>query len=187
LFVMSDRLKSLNKNDVVFIGICIIGGILVLASYIWVILSFGGDLSSFWGGMPERFFGGYYISMVLSALSYFIFTIFIFLNVSKDIKIKSKSIYFYVNLFYIFLLIPSALWMPLVNFYLENSSSFYWLMIRLVLVLVGLSSFGIFLIILQSGSRKKYLFRILALLSSFYFFFHTGILDALIWPYFFMK
>jgi len=171
----------------VFIGICIIGGILVLASYVWIISGFNGDLSSFWGGMPERFLGGYYVSMILSALGYFIFTLFVFFKIDKKVKIRKESLYSLVNKFYIFLLIPSALWMPLVDLYLKNETLFLWLVIRLVLLLVGLSSFGIFLIILQFGNRRKRLFFILALISSAYFFFHAGILDALIWPYYFLR
>lgn len=173
----------MQKPTIVLLIFCIVGGIFVLASYIFTIMHFPKDINSFWGAIPKSFLPPYYLSMALAAIGYFIFTSFILLNISPE-KTNGYSLY---TILYICILIPSALWMPLVYTYLNTPSTVIWIFIRSVLVIVGLASLGIFILLITTQPKPTGTHYTLALASTAFFFFHTGILDALVWPYYFKR
>ncbi|MDD3648462.1 MAG: hypothetical protein PHS44_08280 [Candidatus Dojkabacteria bacterium] len=172
-------------NKKMLLWIILLFGSLVLLSYILVLGNFPGGTDAFWGSMPEKYLSPYYVSMLLSAFGYFIFTSFILVRIdSKTFKVTSLG-YKVFWILYLFLLVPSALWTPLVRIYLDENTTLLWVVIRLVLILVGLATLGVLLILLNSRNKYRGMYYWLSVVSAVFFFFHTGILDAFVWPHYF--
>lgn len=161
-----------------FLLINILSGPLVILSYILGIGS--NNIDILWGGVPEDIRGVYSLSMLLGALSFFIFTIYIFKNlIKKGYLIPYSS---YINLFYLLILIPSALWIPLVSNMVISPNDITWIEIRSVLMMVALGSLGLLLLLIKTSPKLKSRAYYLTIIALFWFIFHTGILDAIIWP-----
>jgi hypothetical protein len=169
-------------EQIILLVINIVGGIAVIGSYILGLNAQAGGANILWGGVPESIRPVYGISMILSALGYFAFIYFIlFRLVPAEVSIAGR---FGFSLFYtIFLviLVPSALWMPITNFYVGNPSTGLWIGIRTVLILVGLSSIALVWALLSLQTKAPGIPYWLAIAGSAYFAFHTAILDAIIW------
>lgn len=177
----------MNENQKIFLIINIIGGILVLGSYI-LGFKYGKGADALWGGVPEKTRGIYTISMLVSAIGFFIFTSYIFINLGSDklsaIPLLGEKTFL---ILYSLLLIASALWIPLTNLMVTNPSSLVWFCVRSVLFITGIASILIFIALLTLNPRPSGAHYILTLVSIFIFSIHTSILDAIIWPYFWNK
>ena len=68
---------------------------------------------------------------------------------------------------------------------LINPSTSLWIMIRIILCIVGLSSTGLMLIFLFSNINKASPMYFMAIVGLIPFWIQTMILDAIIWPYYF--
>lgn len=168
----------MNTYQKIFLTIIIIGGTSVLASYV-LGAGYGNGADALWGGVPDNMKTAYTISMLLSALSFFVFSIYIFKGLGSN---SFGSIY--LILFFL-ILVASALWIPLVTLMVANPSTLVWILIRVVLAVVGLASTAIFLLLLTISPRPTDAFYYSALIGILIFSIHTGILDAIVWPYFF--
>jgi hypothetical protein len=169
-------------QQIILLVINIIGGIAVIGSYILGLSGQSGGANVLWGGVPASIRPIYGVSMIISALGYFAFIYFIlFRLVPSEVSIANR---FGFSLFYaIFLviLISSALWMPLTNVYVSNSSTGIWIGVRTVLILVGLGSIALLWALLSLQTKTSGVFYWLAIAGSGYFAFHTAILDAIVW------
>ena len=174
----------MNTNQKIFLLTVIVGGILVILSYI-IGLRAGKSADVLWGGTPENIRGVYTASMIVSAISYFVATIFIFLSMKENSIVLPYSLNMNIfNILYAILLVCSTLWIPLVNVMVSNPSTLVWFSIRLVLILVGLASLGILILLLKLSPRPTGILYWSSVIGMTIFFIHTGILDALLWPYF---
>ena len=172
----------MGTQQIILLVINIIGGAAVIGSYVFGLNAQSGGANALWGGVPKNIQPLYGVSMILSALGYFAFLYFIlFRLVPSEVLIGER---FGFSLFYaIFLviLIPSALWMPLTNIYVGNSSMSVWIGIRTILALVGLASIALVWALLSLQTRVPGISYWLAVVGSGYFAFHTAILDAIVW------
>ena len=167
-------------QKIILLLINITGGIAVIGSYIIGLSSKNGGAEALWGGTPLSIRSIYTFSMILAALGYFAFIYFIFFKLSPDS--------FNFNILYIVflgILGASVFWMPLTNLFLSNPGTFLWAAIRVVLVVVGISSLALVWALVSLHSREAGLAYWLALAGSVYFAFHTAILDMILWPIFF--
>jgi hypothetical protein len=89
------------------------------------------------------------------------------------------------NRWYLLILVPSALWMPLTFRMLEAPSLGLWIAIRLVLGLVGLGSVGFLAALVGMRDSRSPVGRALAIVGAIAFVVQTAILDALVWPAYF--
>lgn len=168
-------------NQKIFLGINIIGGILVLGSY-YLGLDGGKNVEVLWGGVPENIRGVYTASMLVCAIGYFIFFAYIFQNLKgKTFKYPKWLGEKTVLILFALILLASSLWMPLVNLMVSNPSDLVWLSIRLVLNVVALASLGVVLVLFAIKPQPKSSFYYAALIGMIWFTFHTGVLDALLW------
>ena len=169
-----------------WIWIVLFCGALVPVSYIHGLVTHpetGGDL---WGGVPEKLQPVYTVSMFLAAAGFFLFTGFILFRVDPEQPFRRGRPGFGVfPLLYAFILIPSALWLPLTFAFLETSSAWLWWVIRVDLFLVGFGSVGLFPALVMARSAKRGLPFILALAGLALFCWQTAVLDATVWPYYF--
>jgi hypothetical protein len=176
-------LMIMNANQKMFLAINIIGGILVIGSYYFGLRG-GKGVEALWGGVPENIRPIYTISMLLCAVGYFIFFSYIISNLGAE---TFKSTYWLGEKLFLILfaliLVASALWMPLVNVMVSNPSTLVWVGIRIVLAVVALASLAVVVALLTISPRPTVVFYYSAVIGMIWFTIHTGILDALIWPY----
>jgi len=172
----------MNKQQKVFtITTSIFGGFVILSYILGIDNPQTADVM--WGGVPENVRDIYTISMLISASSYFVFWLYTILNIlGKKIELPEKILLWIVYLLFYLILIPSALWIPLVNIMISNPSNLIWFGIRLVLILVAVGTLGLLILFLRLKSKPKKIFYYLSIFGLLFFLFHTGVLDAIIWP-----
>jgi len=170
-------------QQIILLVINIAGGAAVIGSYIHGFSTHPGSGNALWGGVTGWLRSAYGISMILAALGYFAFIYFILIRINpSEIQIAGK---FGFSLFYVIflgILIPSAVWMPLTHAMVSNPSTNLWIWIRVVLILVGISSCALVWALLSLHPRETGFFYWLAVGGSAYFAFHTAVLDMLLWP-----
>jgi len=172
----------MTTQHIILLVINVVGGAAVIGSYILGLNAQAGGANALWGGVPANIRPVYGISMILAALGYFAFLYYIFFRLNPpEVSIAST---FNFSLFYVIfltILISSALWMPLTNLYVTNTSTGIWIWIRIVLALVGIASIALLWALLSLQTKTPSLPYWLAVSGSGYFAFHTAILDAIIW------
>ena len=168
-------------QQIVLLIVNIIGGVAVIGSYIYGLNAQSSGASVLWGGVPENIRPVYFVSMILSAIGYFLFLYYILFRLSPS-EVAIANTFGFSLFFAIFLLIllPSALWMPLTNLYVGAPSTETWVIIRIILALVGIGSIALVWALLTLQAREGVAYW-LAVAGSGYFAFHTTILDAIVW------
>jgi hypothetical protein len=173
----------LTTQQIIFLVINIIGGIGVIGSYIFGLSGQTTGANALWGGISSSIRPVYGISMILSALGYFAFLYYILFRVAPgEVSIAGIFGFSLFYLIFIFILIPSAFWMPLTNMYVANPTSGLWTGIRTVLIVVGLASIALVWALLSLKIKVPGTAYWLAVAGSSYFAFHTFVLDAILWP-----
>ncbi len=164
----------------------IVGGIAVLGSYVLGILTHPNASQILWGGVPQSIRPFYTVGMLLAAIGYFAFTYFILFRLDpKDTQVTHRFGFGLFNALYFFILFASALWMPLTFLAVEHSNLAIFWAVRLVLVVVGIASVGLFVALLKVMPRLPLWAHQQALIGSALFCLQTAILDAIIWGGFF--
>jgi hypothetical protein len=172
----------METQKIILLIINILGGIAVIGSYILGLKGQSGGANILWGGVPANIRPVYTVSMIMSALGYFAFLYYIFFRLDPvQIKIFGISGFAIFNVLFLFILIPSAFWMPLTNMYVGNPSIGTWIGIRVVLAVVGLSSIALLCALVTLQDKVPGVAYWLAVIGSGYFALHTTVLDAIIW------
>ena len=165
--------------------IVLLGGTAVLGSYVWGVASIP-NVGEFWGATPEGLIPLYTVSMLLGAVSFFAILWFVLLKLDPpEVRIGKRFGYEVFPWILAAILVPSALWMPLVALYVAEPSEPVWWAIRASLFVVGLASLALVAALLRVEPKVPALAHRLALAGSVVFTAHTLILDALLWPAFF--
>jgi hypothetical protein len=176
----------MNAQQWTLIAINLVGGILVLGSYVQGLIAHPDNRNALWGGVPGSVQPLYTVGMIMAALGYFAFTYFILFRIDAgEVRVASRFGFWAFYLIYALILLPSALWMPLTYAAIGNhSTGLYWA-IRIVLAVVGVGSLALLAALLSlrtGGSSYAYW---LAVAGSAAFCLQTAVLDALVWPAFF--
>jgi hypothetical protein len=163
----------------------IIGGIAVIGSYVFGIITHSGNIANLWGNASKTMQKLYGISMIFAALGYFAFTYLIVFHLVPDtVHIFNTFNFIIFPILYFIILAASSLWMPLSFSWSSSHSGTTWIAIRIVLALVGLGSLFLTISLLGLPHNLGMIYW-LAVIGSVYFSFHTLILDTIIWPTFF--
>jgi hypothetical protein len=174
----------MNKSQKVLLAINLLGGAAVLGSYAWGLLAHPGTTGILWGGIPTKAIPFCITSMILAAVGYLLFTVYLlFVLDPAKVKINIRAGFKGFHVLYLLILVPSALWMPLTYAMLENPSNLTWLAIRIVLMLVGLGGLGLLSALLSIQPRSRVVLA--AFICCIFFCIQTVLLDALVWPNFF--
>lgn len=171
----------MGREKLAVLLINVVGGIAVIVSYILGLRGASGT-ETLWGGVPEVMRPIYTASMVLSAIGYFAILNLLLLRMNpENVTVGSRFAYSIFYPIFALILIPSAIWMPLTNVYVDSPGTGAWVGIRVVLFLVGLASVALTwaLFTIRPGNRGK-VYRA-AVVGSCYFAFHTFVLDAILW------
>jgi hypothetical protein len=159
----------------------LLGGIAVIGSYIVGFQSRADATTILWGGVPASFRPFYTAGMLLAALGYFAFGIFLLRMDAGAARVFKRYGFGIFSVLFLVILIPSALWLPLSFWAVDRASQVLVWLVRLDLALVGAGSLGLLLALLNTRPAvPAWLYRI-ALLGSALFCLQTVVLDALVW------
>lgn len=173
------------KDQKILLGINVLGGTAVIGSYAWGLLEHPGTGNLLWGTVPAGAIPFYVVSMLLGAIGYLMFTAYLlFLLDPAKVKINIRAGFGGFHTLYLLILIPSALWMPLTYAMLAAPSNLLWFGIRFVLMLVGLGGLGMLSALLSIQPRSRLLLA--AFIGCIFFCIQTVLIDAFIWPNFFV-
>jgi hypothetical protein len=176
----------MHTHRLLLILINVAGGIAVLGSYAWGFATHPASRDRLWGAVPQGLVPIYTVSMVAAAVGYFLFTSYFLLRIDPDqARLLGRFGFGGIQMLYLGILIPSALWMPMTFAMLSTPSTPLWWAIRLVLAAVGLSSLLLLAMLLGAapeGPRGHYWPAVIGLAA---FCFQTAVLDAIVWPHFF--
>lgn len=161
-----------------------VGGLAVLGSYAYGLLTQVELRGELWGGVPEGLRGLYTVSMLSATVGYFLFTTyFLKLERSRPIFLNRFGFEWIVAL-YAAMLLPAALWMPMTFSWLQSPSEPLWWAIRSVLLVTGAASVALLVTLARLPGRWDWQ-RTLAAVGATAFSFQTAVLDATVWTHFF--
>jgi hypothetical protein len=176
----------MDSQQIILGVINIIGGILVIGSYLYGIKTNPDTKGDAWGGIPAAIKPLYTISMLLAAAGYFAFSSFIIFSLDPmEVAAANSFSYSIFIVAYVLILFPSAIWMPLTFAMLRNPRRILWWSIRLTLAVVGIGSLGLLVLLLMLNHDEPAWRLWLAVAGSILFCIQTAILDALVWPVYF--
>ena len=162
-----------------------LGGAAVLYSYYAGMVGTSAVGNALWGGIPDAARPLYTINMFLAAAGFFLFSPYLVFRLAPESTSPDSSARLQrIRLFYLLVLIPSALWVPLTGNVIAHPSTSAWLAVRLDLFLVAIGTLGLFWEVLSSRPAEPW-GRRLALLGLIPFSMQTVVLDALVWPVYF--
>jgi hypothetical protein len=166
--------------------IVLFGGGAVITSYVFGALIYPDSSEILWGGVPQNLRPFITVNMFLGATGFFAFTYFILFHQDpKNTRIYNRFGFGVFIVFYLAILIPSALWMPLVYLTLEKAASVFLLAVKIDLIVVGLASVALFFSLLSVEPRQPTWAYWMAAIGSVFFCIQTVLLDAIIWGVFF--
>ncbi len=167
-------------------SLILIGGVLVIGSYVYGLLTHTGDINALWGGASEEFKIVNIPFMILAAIGFLGFTYFILNKIDVgEVKIANR---FGFNLFYVIytlILFPSAFWMPLTLAMISNPNDGIWIAIRLILAVVGVASLALLLVLISLRSKYTGITYWIAIIGAIAFSIQTFIFDTFLWPSFY--
>ncbi len=176
----------MDHRKIAMIVINVLGGAAVLGSYAHGLMTHPETSNDLWGGVPAGLQPFYTLSMLLAAAGYFPLVSFLLLRVDPDrARVAGRFGYSLFNWLFLFITIPSALWMPLTFAMLEHPSALLWMLIRIDLAIVGLAAVGMVASLLALRPREAKIHYALAIVGAVLLANQTALLDAIVWPVFF--
>ena len=160
------------------VGVTILGLIGVGVSYYLGMRSMPNGLADLWGNTPESVKPLYYITTSLAFIGFAL--AFIFIVFKTDL-----FNYYPISRSVIVILVAAMLWMPYVAEMATDPTSFTWMKIRISLLLVGLGAWFFFRRMWLMSGEEYGVWKKLAVVGSGIFFFHTMVMDAILWPYYY--
>jgi hypothetical protein len=165
----------------------VVGGILVLGSYAYGLITHPANRDAIWGGVPQAIKPLYTANMLFAAAGYLAFTYFVLFRLHPDnAQLANLLGYKVFYIVYAFILLFSALWMPLTYAALGHPGSvlYYWA-VRIVLAIVGLASLALLGVLLSLHSSESSPTYWLAIAGAVFFCIQTAALDGAVWSVYF--
>lgn len=169
-----------------FVLLNVVGGVLVLGSYAFELITHPETRGEVWGDVPGALQPLYTVCMFLAAGGYFFFTSYVLLRLDPErVRVFGRYGFGIFHVLYAAILFPSAAWLTLTFRMIDTPTSGLWIAIRLVLLVVGVCSLALIAAIRSAEPRGPVLHRALALVGAVLFAFQTAVLDALVWAAYF--
>jgi hypothetical protein len=141
--------------------------------------------SGLWGGIPGSLQGFYTVNMLLAAAGFFPMTYLLGFKTPLGRFGEMAGLPFEAMIgAYAAILMPSALWLPLTAFHIQDPSTFLWLAIRLDLFIVGAGATVLGYMTIRRAMAGPPLAWV-AVVMFFSFWLQTMVLDALVWPWYY--
>ena len=143
--------------------------------------------SKLWGDVPEAWRPLYTVNMFLAAGGYFFFTAHFLMRALPSGALFFNRLGFeWIIFLYATFLISSALWMPLTFSMMKVPSDGTWFAIRSVLTVTGIASVTLLVSLFASNAERGDWLFWAAVAGLTPFIIQTAILDAVIWPWYFL-
>ena len=179
--VTTDRLR------IIFFIVNVVGGVAVLGSYTHGLLTEVALRSKLCGEVPEAWRQIYTVNMFLAAGGYFFFTAHFLMRALPSGALFFNRLGFeWIIFLYATFLISSALWMPLTFSMMKVPSDGTWFAIRSVLTVTGIASVALLVSLFASNAERGDWLFWAAVAGLTPFIIQTAILDAVIWPRYFL-
>lgn len=178
----------MHTQQYILLGIMVVGGAAVIGSYIYGFAKHPGSADALWGGVTGGLRYLNFVTMILAVIGYFTFSYWLFFKLDPDnVLIADRLGFWLFHIIFIFILIPSALWMPLTHAYVAQPSPGLWAGVRVVLALVGIASLALLWAIIAISPREANLAYWFAVGGAAFFAVQTAVQDMLIWPALFSR
>lgn len=176
----------MDKQKLLMVFINLIGGAVVIGSYVLGLKAHPGQTEALWGGVPAiiRPFIG--INMLFAAAGYLFILYFLLFRVDPSAT-TFKLPFWTFNLLYLFILVPSSLWMSLTFSVAEQYTLGRWLAVVIVLALTGLASIGMFISLLALEPRPLPGLYWSSVAGGVFLVLQTAVLDAILWTVYYLK
>lgn len=173
-----------HQRQLVFL--ILVGGPLVLLSYVEGIFGHADTAPLLWGSIPESVIPYYTANMFLAATGFFLFTHHLLWRVdARQVEIGGRFDFRFYSVCYALIFAGSAAWMPLSLYAVEHQAGHLEWAIDGVLSVTAIASVGVLAgLIANRPSWPSRSWR-LAVLGSLMFLGQTLVLDAFVWPRFF--
>ena len=155
-------------------------GTLLLYSYYYYGTTNKKNADKLWGGINSYLKTFYIISMCLSAIGFLTLLSYLFKSTSLT---SLQASHIVIGL--VCIIIFSLFWMPLSLYYLKNGSSSLSIQYTIIAVLLSVAFASLYSLTLINNIKEKTntIHKQIAVIGMSYFFFHTFVLDSLLWSY----
>ena len=178
---------TIDRLRIIFFIVNVVGGIAVLGSYAHGLLTEVALRPKLWGGVPEAWRPLYTVNMFLASGGYFFFTAHFLMRALPSGALFFNRLGFeWIIFLYATFLISSALWMPLTFSMMKVPSDGTWFAIRSVLTVTGIASVTLLVSLIASNAERGDWLFWAAVAGLTPFIIQTAILDAVIWPRYFL-
>ena len=168
-------------NTHLFAFINIIGGTLVLGSYVVCIYLYPEYRESFWGGIQGSTRKFFVFSMLPAAVVYLLFFYCaVFKRESCIFEYRCLLSHNNINILCIIFLSASSIWMPALVMYFKTDFIFWWVIVVGVLWITALSLVSMLFVVISSDTPLSF-YKSVSICGLSYIIFHCLILDAVIW------
>ena len=174
----------MSKHQRGFLGLNVVGGIAVLASYVLWLGNPSNDAGALWGSIPDGGRTIYTVSMFAAAAGYFLFFPYLLRDCGG---VEADERWARFTRIIALVLFPSSWWMPPTYEYLDAPSPALWWAMRLTLFTVGGASLTLLAAIVCDRRQASPLAHRLAVIGAVLFCIQTAVLDAFVWPLFFPR
>lgn len=158
-----------------FIIIALLGAILLLTYYNFIHSGID-NAELLWGRIKDNLRKMYYVSMLITAISFILILYYLFLTNSLD---YNNSLQILMTICAIIIL--SMFWMPISLKYLIVKLDKYKILITAILFFVALASLLLAIELYKINEKKYKTQKNIAFAAAIYFFFHTFVLDTIVW------
>lgn len=170
-------MKILEKKQFLVL-VTLIGLMGIATSYYLGIREMPNGINDLWGNTPKNIKPLYYIT---TSLAFIGFSFAFFYVVFKTDLFN----YYPITRSVIIIMVASMLWLPYTAEMVNDPTSFTWIKTRIALLLVGLGSWFFFRRMWFMQDQEESRWKKLAVIGSGIFFFHTMVMDAILWPMWF--
>ena len=170
-----------SKN--IFLGINIVGGILVLGGYALGLSFYPEYNEALWGGVKGTLRNIFTISMLPAAVGYLTFCyITMFKNGAEAINRNSILGQHPVSVLSAIFLASAAIWMPTLIAYIHTSANYWWVISVSSLWVTALALLTLTIIAINtSTSEMSQASKNAAVIGLAYITFHCLVIDAIVW------
>lgn len=176
----------MDKQKLFLLLINLLGGTAVIGSYVLGLSAHPGQTEALWGGVPVGLRPFYAVNMLFAAAGYL--TIFFLLLLRVDSSATIGNLPFWtLNLVYLFILIPSALWMALTFSVADGYTLGRWAAVVTVLALTGLASVGLLASVIALEPRLPSTLYWITVVGGIFLVLQTAVLDAIVWTSYYLK
>jgi hypothetical protein len=176
----------MDKQKLIFLLVNLLGGIAVIGSYVLGLRAHPGQTEALWGGVPAGIRPFYAINMLFAAAGYLAIFFILLLRVDSSATI-GKLPFWTLNLVYLFILVPSALWMSLTFSVADGYTLGRWVAVVSVLALTGLASIGLLVSVISLTPRLPAPLFWVTVIGGIFLVLQTAVLDGIVWTAYYLK